>query len=245
MNIWKRFLTALTLACLIVNTVPVAGATAADADARKGLDYSELELQVAIANGLESYEYTKQSWDKLQEVLEIGKTRLAGIYDQGKLDSAAEDIANALSMLVKMDYSALNKALNTVEAIISANPELHDVWYRLDKATDQAKQLLISGDQEAVNAAVEELDTLMDELAECSPVAGEPEVVIQEVEVEVLPTDDFCNIPKHHTWPVLFGISALLNVVLIAALIYVLVKKRETTDNTPLVNYDIEDDMDF
>ena len=231
--------------CLSNCKYSTCGATAADADARKGLDYSELELQVAIANGLESYEYTKQSWDKLQEVLEIGKTRLAGIYDQGKLDSAAEDIANALSMLVKMDYSALNKALNTVEAIISANPELHDVWYRLDKATDQAKQLLISGDQEAVNAAVEELDTLMDELAECSPVAGEPEVVIQEVEVEVLPTDDFCNIPKHHTWPVLFGISALLNVVLIAALIYVLVKKRETTDNTPLVNYDIEDDMDF
>jgi len=245
LNIWKKFLATLAVICLVVNAVPVAGATGADAEARKGLDYSELELQVAIANGLESYEYTKQSWDKLQEVLEVGKTRLAGIYDQGKLDSAAKDIANALSMLVKMDYSALNIALDKVEAIINTNPELHDVWYRLDRATDQARQLLISGDQEAVNAAVEELEMLMEELNGCSSVTGEPEVVIQEVEVEVLPTDDFCNIPKHHTWPILFGVSALLNVVLIAALVYVLVKKRDTTDNTPLVNYDIDDDIDF
>ena len=32
---------------------------------------------------------------------------------------------------------------------------------------------------------------------------------------------------------------------LFAALGYVLFRKRKTTDNTPLVNYDIEDDIDF
>ena len=66
---------------------------------------------------------------------------------------------------------------------------------------------------------------------------------MQEVEVEVPPTSDFCNIPKHRTWPVLFAVSAALNVLLFSALSYVLLKKRNTTDNTPLVNYDIEDDV--
>ena len=63
--------------------------------------------------------------------------------------------------------------------------------------------------------------------------------------MEILPTNDFCNIPSHHTWPVLFAISLALNVMLVIALVYVIVVKRNTVDNTPLVNYDIDDDMDF
>ena len=243
MNTWKRFLSVVMLICLIVTLAPVVSATQTDEEARQGLDYSELELQVAMANGLNSYEYTKETWEKLQEALEVGETRLAGIYNQGKLDSAADDIAAALAGLVRMDFSLLQNALDAVNAQINTNPELHDVWYRIDRERERAMQLLISGDQEAVNATAAELEALLEELAACTPKTEEPEVLIQEVEVEVLPTGDFCNILIHHTWPTLFGISALLNVVLLAALIYVIAKKRKTTDNTPLVNYDIDDDF--
>lgn len=245
MNIWKKFLAALILVCFIVNVTPTVSATKIDEEARQGLDYSELELQVALANGLNSYDYTKQSWEPLQKALDVGNKRLVGIYDQGKLDSAAKDIANAMARLVKMDYSQLDKALDMVDAKINVNPELHDVWYRLNKAVEEAKPLLISGDQEAVNAAAKELNGLLEELSACAVTTAEPQIVIQEVEVEVLPTNDFCNIPSHHTWPVLFAISAVLNVVLIAALIFVIMKKQKTMDNTPLVDYDIDDDMDF
>lgn len=245
MNIWKKLLTVLVLMCLVVSAVPAVSATGTDDEARRGLDYSELELQVGIANGLNSYDYTMESWEPLKKALEVGNKRLAGIYDQGKLDKAAEDIEDAISRLVKMDYSALNAALDAVNAEIGKNPQLHDAWCRLDKAAEEAKLLLVSGNQQAVNEAVQKINELLAEISLYSKIDVEPEVVIQEVEVEVLPTNDFCNIPVHHTWPVLFAISMVLNVLLVAALLFVIVKKQNTTDNTPLVSYDIDDDMDF
>lgn len=245
MRIGKKFLAALMLLCLLVNVIPAAYATTADADARRGLDYSELELQVGIANGLNSYDYTAESWKALEYALEIGNKRLAGIYDQGKLDQAAEDIANAIARLVKMDYSALDAALQAAYIKIDENPELHDVWQRLDDAVERGRSLRISGDQAAVNESAREINALLEELAACGTLSVEPEIIVREVEVEVLPTTDFCNIPMHHTWPVLFAVSAVLNVALVAALLFVILKKQNTTDNTPLVNYDIDDDLDY
>lgn len=242
---YTRLLAALTLICLLVNAVPAASATQTDEEARRGLDYSELELQVGIANGLNSYDYTKESWEPLQKVLDVGNKRLAGIYNQGKLDKAAEDIADAIARLVKMNYTPLNEALAAVDAKISENPQLYDAWDLLSKTAEEAKQLLLSGDQQAVNEAAQEIHEILAAVEQYGKVTVEPEIVIQEVEVEVLPTDDFCNIPAHHTWPVLFAVSAALNVMLIAALVYVITKKRNTVDNTPLVYYDIDDDMDY
>ena len=241
----KKIVTLLVLVCLLVNVMPVAYATAADEEARRGLDYSELELQIGIANGLKSYEYTAQSWKALEYALEVGNKRLAGIYDQGKLDKAAADIEDAIARLVKMDYSALDRAMEAVYIKIDENPQLHDVWSRLDDAMERAKALRVSGDQVAADAAAAELNALLEELNTCAVLSVDPEVIIREVEVEVLPSGDYCNIPTHHVWPVLFAISAVLNVALAAVLIFVITKKRNTADNTPLVNYDIDDDMDF
>lgn len=245
MKICKKLLALLIALCLLAMGIPAVSATETDAEARRGLDYSELELQVGIANGLNPYDYTIQSWEVLEKALEVGNKRLAGIYDQGKLDKAAEDIANAIEDLVKMDYRALDAALEAVYIELNKNPDLHDVWYRLYDAVERARPLQISGDQAAVDAAALELRALLEELNQCSALYVEPEIIVQEVEVEVLPTDDFCNVPVHHTWPVLFAISATLNVALLAALVFVLLKKRNTMDNTPLVSYDIDDDMDF
>ena len=153
---------------------------------------------------------------------------------------------SAMEGLVKMDYSKLEAALGAVQSRIGEAPELHDVWIRLYDAVAQGRPLLTSGDQTAVDEAVVKLNELLEELSGYGYVStAEPEVIIQEVEVEVLPTGDFCNIPMHRTWPVLFFISAALNVGLMAALIFVILRKRNTMDDTPLVSYDIDDDMDF
>lgn len=239
-NIWIL----LVLVCLLMNAIPMAFAEGTEED-RQGLDYSELEHQVAVANGLTAHEYTKESWAPLQAALDTGNKRLEGIYNQGKLDSAAEEIEAAIEGLVKMDYSALDTVLDAVNAKINGNPEQYDAWYRLSRKVDEAKPLLVSGDQEAVNTAAAEINQLLEELATYITEPEEPEVLIQEVEVEVFPTTDFCNIPVHRIWPVLFVISGVLNVGLVVLLIYVLVKKRNTTDTTPLVNYDIDEDMDI
>lgn len=245
MVIWRKFLAALMLVFLFANMIPMVSATGTDEEARHGLDYSELELQVGLANGLNSFDYTNESWEPLQKALDVGNKRLAGIYDQGKLDSAAKDIANAMARLIKMDYAPLIKAIDAVNLKIDANPEYHDVWYRLNKAVEEAKPLLISGDQEAVNVAANEINMLLEELSDHNIMTAEPEVIIQEVEVEVLPTNDFCNIPSHHTWPLLFAISVVVNLALAAVLILIFLKKQKTEDSTPLVQYDIDDDFDF
>jgi len=246
LNFWKKFLAVLVLVCLLANVATVANATRTDEEARQGLDYSELELQIGIANGLNSYDYTAESWEKLEQALEKGNKRLAGIYNQGKLDSAAQEIETAMSKLVKMDYSPLTDALDAVDGKISENPQLHDAWYELDQAVEEAKKLLISGDQQAVDQAAQELNELLQKVQEI-PVSstGDANVVIREVEVEVLPTNDFCNIPSHHVWPVLFIISLALNVLLVITLLRVVKKKQKTTDYAPLVQYDIDDDMDL
>ena len=238
MKIFKKIITMTLLLCLVVGTAQVVGATS-------GLDYSELEKQIGIANGLKSYDYTKERWKKLTTAVELGNKRLEGVYDQGKLDAAAEGIEKAIRELVKMDYSALIDVLDEVYAKMDENPTYHDVWYRMDKAVDKARPLLVSGDQQAVDEMVTTIKELMAELIACSEEMAKPDVVIQEVPVEVPPSTPFCNIPSHRTWPLLFAASVAVNVLLIAALGFVLRKKKNMVDNTPLVNYDIDDDMEI
>lgn len=243
----KRVLAVLILACLFLNTVPAAQAVGAPHRLSSRVDQSELQRQVAIANGLNSYDYTYQTWEPLKRALDSGNAILKGTHGQYTVTKAAQDIETAMAALVRMDYSKLETTLGVVYNRIDENPELHDVWQRLNAAVEKARPLLVSGDQEAVNASIEELNALLEELSQYNMTAGgaEPDVIIQEVEVEVLPTDDYCNIPMHRTWPVLFVISAVLNVALIVVLTYVIMKKRNTIDNTPLVSYEIDDDMDF
>lgn len=245
LNFCRKVLAVLALACLLANVVP--GAMAAEPEARLSAvtNYSELELQVAMANNLNSYDYTIETWKPLQEALDKGNRILKGTHGQQVVDDAAAAIETAMNGLVEMDYSALDTVLADVYTELEKNLELYDVWYRLNEAVENARPLLVSGHQGSVNFAAEELRALLEELDTVLTAAGEPEVVYQQVEVEVLPTDDFCNIPMHRTWPVLFVISAVLNVALLVVLVYVIMKKRKTMDNTPLVSYDIDDDIDY
>ena len=250
MNLVKKLIAFALAAVLLTGIAPVASAVQ-QADEFSEIrmtartDYSNLELKIATVNGLKAYDYTKQSWSKVDEAVKYGERILKGKYGQNVVDGAVEDIQQALSGLVKMDYSQLEVAMAAVYTKIDEDPELHDVWSRVDAAMMEARPLLSSGNQEGVDAMVERLNALMEELSACKATAAEPEVVIQEVEVEVLPTGDFCNIPNHRLWPMLLAVSGVLNVALVVLLVYVILKKRNTIDNTPLISYDIDDDMDF
>lgn len=242
MRILKKFMIVpmLIMAGLMIFKMPVVQAAENQAG---GLDYSELQYQIGVANGLDSYEYTIETWEVLQSAVETGNKRLSGDTRQGDLDGAAEDIELAIENLIKMDYSSLISSLDVIYEKIDENPQSHDVWYRLDKAVDKARPLLVSGDQAAVDEMTQTLNTLLEELAECEGAAADPNVIIQEVEVEVPPQRDYCNIPGHRIWLTLLVVSVVLNVLLIAALVYVLVKKRSTIEHTPLIHYDLDDDI--
>ena len=74
---------------------------------------------------------------------------------------------------------------------------------------------------------------------------GVTNTVIVEKPVPTDPTDDFCNIGSHIVWIVLFWISFALNVAVVAFIIsYYFMKKKKTSDDTPLVDYDITDDVE-
>lgn len=208
------------------------------------VDYAELKRQIAIVNGLNSYDYTRDTWTPLQTALNEGKVALDRLYGQKAVNSAAEKIKTAVAALVRMDYTDLENARSAAYELIKENPELYDVWTRLDAALEESKSLLVSGDQAAVDSAAEKLNALMEErLSYIKQEEAPPTVVVQEVQVEVPPADDYCNIPMHHTWPVLLAASAALNVVLLVLIVYILMKKKNTVDDTPLVYYDIDEDM--
>ena len=248
MTVCKRILAVLALACLLLNMVPAAqAADMADTRLSARVDTTELKRQVAMANDLNAYDYTIETWTPLQKALDKGNDILKGTHGQYAVTNAAKAIEEAMGKLVSMDYSELEAALGVVYNKIDENPELHDLCLRMNAAVEQARPLLVSGNQEAVDVMVRKLNELMAEAEGVSMAgnAGEPQIIYEEVEIEVLPTDDFCNIPMHRTWPVLFVISAALNVALIVVLTYVIMKKRQTVDTTPLVSYDIDDDLDY
>ena len=207
------------------------------------VSYSELELKLAVAGGLNQYDYTKASWAPLAEALEKGTKLFGKAESQKEVTEAAAEIEKAITGLVRMDYSELEKVLSHLYSIIGENQELHDLWSKIDEAEKKARPLLVSGDQAAVDNAAAELQALLDELYATDTKEPEVEVVVKEVEIEVPPTDDYCNITSHHLWPVLFAVSAVLNIILAAAFGTVFIKKRNTSDNVPLVSYDIDDDM--
>lgn len=245
----KKLLALLMVLCLIHCGLPCAYAeetAKGEVKLNTRLDYSQLELQVAVANGLIGYDYTKETWDPVAKTLETAHQIMEAEedYDQSDIDDTAKALEKKIAALVKMDYAQLEAALEAVDSKIGENPQLHDTWARLDDDAQQARMLLLSGDQAAVDQAATRINWLMEEL-EQQLAEQEPEVVVREVEVEVLPQSDYCNIPMHRTWPVLFTISAVLNVALIAMLTYIIMHKRKTEDNTPLVNYDIDDDLDL
>lgn len=206
------------------------------------IDYTALERQIAIANGLNEADYTADTWDILVDALTAANNALTK-KDQDTVNTAAKNLEQAIAGLVRMDYSGLEAVLKQVQAFLDKE-DVSDLWMTLSDAVARANELLTSGDQEAVNAVTDEITQALAQLQAKVEADKVPEVVIQEVEVEVPPTDDFCNIPMHRIWPILFFVSLGVNVLLGGAFFLVLSVRKKKQDSTPLVDYDIDDDFE-
>jgi len=162
---------------------------------------------------------------------------------QAAVDAAAKALKDAIAALTKVDYSKLQAAIKSVEQF-NASEELSDLFAQLTNAVNNGKALLNRGDQAAVDAAAARINKALEEINDAlNALKKEPETVIKEVEVEVLPKDDYCNIEIHYVWPILFFVSLGLNAILVAAIVMMVAKKKKNAkDDTPLVDYDIGDD---
>ena len=204
------------------------------------IDYAALNRQIAIANGLRENDYTKESWAVLAAALETA-TYAQDSTNQDVVDSAAEELRVAITELVSMDFSALDKAILLAKEYIGG--EEYEMVILLSNLIIKAEGLFSSGDQAAVDACVEEINLAVSQYVESLPEEVEPEVIVKEVQVEVPPSDDYCNISKHYLWPILFFISVGVNLLLVAAIVLIFRRRKLRGEDVPLVAYDIDDDV--
>lgn len=206
-------------------------------------DYTELTRQIAIAEGLKKSDYTAESWAVLEEALADAQKTLKH-YWQKTIDNAAKTLEDAIADLVKMDYSSLWAVLMEVGELDKPE-EVYDVWTDLVLAVEKGKDLLSSGDQEAVDLVTIEISEALVRVKQYLEEASKPQIVVKEVEVEVPPAGEFCNIAIHQIWPVAFAVSAILNLALVIVIVSILRKKNKQKDDTPLIDYDIDDDFEM
>lgn len=205
-----------------------------------GIDYSQLSRQISIASGLREANFTAESWADLTEVLKEAKAAMQST-DQQKVDQCTEDLEAAISQLTGTNRGTLQDSLEDADAFTS--DEKRSIWFELVDAVTRGRELLGSNDQGAIDAAAEKIDELLAKAQVIWEDLNTPEVVTQEVQVEVPPQDDYCNIPKHRLWPVLLFCSVALNIALAGLIVYYVYKKKNQKDDTPLVDYDISDDL--
>lgn len=206
------------------------------------IDYTGLEKQITVAEGLKSGEYTTESWDAMQNALAAASDALES-KDQNTVNAAADELKSCIASLTRVDYSKLQQALNDAQVFMESEERV-TLWQQQMDAIDRGKALLTSGDQRAIDEAAAALQTILAQNQAAAESNQNPSIVEVEVPVEVLPEDDYCNIPVHGIWPVLFFVSAALNLALIALIVVYMVKKKKyNNDDTPLVDYDIGDDF--
>ena len=187
------------------------------------VDTTELEKKIKEAESLNPNDYSKEQWDALQDALTKAEEALSS-KKQSDIDAALKLLTDVLNSMAKIDYSALDKALNDANAMGGDN-KLNSLWLTLADALKRADEVRRSGDQAAVNALADEINGLIQQILENSA------------------NGEFCNIKAHRVWPILFFVSFAVNLVLT----FVIVKnvnrrKRNRKDSTPLVDYDISDD---
>ncbi len=209
---------------------------------QSGVDETALRAQLAIANGLRSHDYTRQTWAAVDAALgRVDRTLSSG--SQTMVDQLTDDLRAAIAALKKVDYSFLETSLTAVDTFTD-NDRLSELRMQLAAAEERGKELLTSGDQEAVDACAKEIYDLLVAIKEEMKAQNITGTVIQEVTVEVMPVDDYCNMTQHRAWQILFFVALALDLGF-AAMIFCYVQKKKRMvrqDDTPLVDYDIDDD---
>lgn len=193
------------------------------------VDYSRLKDLIKQAEELDGTLYTADTWETLASALNLGKSML-GTRNQKKVDSAADDLEAAINALVLMDYSRLQDAINQSKELMNSE-EAAEFWQNFITAWNNANYMMTSNNQMEVDAAADQLIASLEMLKD---YLGLNEGIL------VHDGEEFCNIFLHSIWPIVAGISLLLNVVL--GLLLVQSKKKKFKDTTPIIDYDINDD---
>lgn len=208
----------------------------------KVVNYDELNKQIAVAEALKQSDYTAASWTAFAKALANAK-EARSFNSQTLVNLATDDLKEAMKSLVKLNTQRLSDALESLKAY-AENSNLVRLISQINDLLAKGEAALQSGDQALIDSCAEELEALL------SAILKELEdlkvgTVIVEKPVATDPTDGICNIGSHVVWIVLFWISFSLNIAAAAFIFtYYFMKKKKTLDDTPLVDYDITDDVE-
>ncbi len=207
-------------------------------------DTVELDAQLQAAQGLVKGQYTPGSWDVLQKALTAAQDAKAS-NDQAAINAAVADLKSAIEGLVKLDYTALQAAIDAITAH-AGDKEISGLWRDLHNTLTSAQNMMANGaDQETVDACVAQLKAHLEKIEKEIEELEEEEIkyVDKIVNVPTDPTDPFCNKSGHTVNTILMWVSVAINLAAIAVVItYFVLKKKKENDETPLVDYSPEDD---
>ena len=232
-------------------------------------DTTALEEQIAIAEALNEVDYTEESWATVQAALDAGK-RLLSSFSQTAVNNATAKLKDAIAALVKLDRAALIDAMNKADALFNKNAD-SKLWKELHDAVVNGGELMTSRTQADIDAGVTALlnaikaveallnkapETVIKEVTvevtkEVEKIVEVEKVVTETVEVEkVVEKEVIKEVPvevpaegSNLVWIILLIISIVINVALaVLVVLYFIKKKSNQKDNTPLVNYNIEED---
>jgi hypothetical protein len=207
------------------------------------LNFDELNKQIAAAGNLKAKDYATKGWAEMQKALQNARN-MKNSKLQPEIDVAATNLKNAIDALVKMDYKKLSDAIKAIDKYIDGNDFLN-LWEDSQGLLKDAKDALTSRDQKVVDTYAQKLVDRLAELKKAiNDIAGNESATVEKP-VPVEPTGDYCNIKSHPVWIILFWISFVINLALGALIfMYCYTKRKKATDDTPLVDYDIIDDIE-
>ncbi|MDU4884438.1 Ig-like domain-containing protein [uncultured Clostridium sp.] len=127
----------------------------------KGGDKETLKLNIELVEKLNKNDYTKESWESLQEELnrakEVYENENALVTD---IEEAINNLRNAINALVKKDVNKiLLQELVTMIGGLNSNEYIYTTWENLDKNLELANKVLINEEatQEEVDMAYNNL----------------------------------------------------------------------------------------
>jgi len=205
------------------------------------LKLDELNEQIAIAEKLDANDYAVEGWEEMTKALKTAKEATSSKL-QPEIDAAASELKDAISKLVKIDYSRLSAIISAITDFMNKNQTLFDLLDKTPGLISEANSALTSRNQQTVDECTAKLEDLLEQLRKALEEIGNSGSIIVEKPVEVQP-DKYCNVTSHRIWIILFWISFAINLGCgIMIFLYFKTKKKMATDDTPLVDYDITDD---
>ena len=197
------------------------------------IDYSKLNAQIGAANALNEFDYTGESWTKLADALAAAQGMLSS-KDQDAVNAAAKTLADAIAALEKLDYTALQTAIDSVNTFLASDAADGKLSALMGKLNEAKALLGAAKDQDDIDAAakaltdaLEELDAFLQGIVPVEPTEPTEPAPTEPVE-PTEPEGDYCNIKIHYVWPVLFFISLAVNIAFaVLAFLYFRKKKEE------------------